>query len=158
VPADLPLQLTDLAASTAFRISPGDTVKLAPLRDPDGLYDVSMFLEICELGGAQPPNSHPRSVETFLFLKGEGMAYCDEESVPVRSGALLVLPPRSLHRIVNTGEQRLYAITTMYPDDGFAALVRRGTSEALTAEDLAVLHRSLPESGPRPGPAEALSP
>lgn len=137
--ADQPPQITDLAAGGAFRISPGDTVKLAPLRDPDALYPASVFLEIWEPGGAQPPNSHPGSVETFLFLSGEGVAHCDGVASPVCAGQLLVLPPGSVHHIENTGTARMYAVTTMTPDAGFAALVRAGVPEPLEPEDLAVL-------------------
>jgi hypothetical protein len=147
MPADQPPQLTDLRATTAFRISPGDTVKLAPLRDPDTLYPASVFFEIWEPGGSQPPNSHPGSVETFLFLAGEGVAYCDEVVSAVQAGQFLVLPPRSVHRVENTGPGRLYAITTMTPDAGFAALVRAGVPEPLDPEDLAVLNARFDRDG-----------
>lgn len=136
--AGQPPQLTDVAATIAFRISAGDTVKLAPLRDPDALYPASVFFEIWDPGGAQPPNSHPGSVETFLFLSGEGMAYCDDLASPVGAGRFLVLPPRSVHHIRNTGPGRMYAITTMTPDAGFAAMVRAGVPEPMDPEDLAV--------------------
>jgi mannose-6-phosphate isomerase-like protein (cupin superfamily) len=139
MPTDVPPQLTDVTASVAFRISDGDTVKLVPLRDPDDLYDASIFLEIWDPGGSQPPNSHPSSVETFLFLSGEGTAYCDTTVTPIRAGQMLVLPPGSTHRICNSSEHRLYAITTMYPDDGFTAIVRGGVREPLDPADLAVL-------------------
>lgn len=141
MPAEVPPQLYDPTGTPAFRISAGDTVKLVPLRDPDGLYDASVFLEVWDPGGSQPPNSHPSSVETFLFLEGEGLAYCDETVLPVAAGQLLVLPPRSLHRIENTARKRLYAITTMHPDEGFAALVRGGVPEPLEPADLEVLGR-----------------
>jgi mannose-6-phosphate isomerase-like protein (cupin superfamily) len=145
VPADRPAQLFDIRTTTAYRISDGDTVKLAPLHLPDDLYDCSVFLEIWEPGGSQPPNSHPGSVETFFFLRGEGVAHCDGVTTAVRAGTFLVLPPQSLHRIENTGAGELYAITTMSPDAGFAALVRSGGAEALSADDLAVLERARPE-------------
>lgn len=122
----------------AYRISPGDTVKLAVLHHPDDGYDASVSLEIWEPGGAQPPNSHPGSVETFFFLRGGGIAYCDGEELPVEGGQLLVLPPRSVHRIANTGSGRLYAITTMVPDAGFAALIESGEPASLDAVDAAV--------------------
>ena len=139
MPADYPPQLFDVSTAVARLISPRDTVKLALLRGPDEVHDVSVFLEIWEPGGSQPPNSHPRSVETFLFLRGAGRAYCDGHEVDVRAGQLLVLPPRSLHRIESSAGSKLYAITTMAPDDGFAALVGRGEVTALDDEERAVL-------------------
>lgn len=136
--ADRPAERHRVASATAYRISPADTVKLAVLRRPDDHYDASVFFEVWEPGGAQPPNGHPRSVETFYFLAGSGVAYCDDVATPVAAGDLLVLPARSVHRIVNTGPGRLYAVTTMTPDDGFAALVTSGTEVPLDADDLAV--------------------
>jgi nicotinamidase-related amidase/mannose-6-phosphate isomerase-like protein (cupin superfamily) len=101
-----------------YRISPGDSVRLAVLHHPTSRHDVTVVLEVWDVGGAQPPNSHPRSVETFFFLAGTGTAYCDRHVSTVAAGQLLVLPPRSTHRIVNDGPTRLSAITTMAPDDG----------------------------------------
>lgn len=136
--ADRPPELVDTAGLRAFLISPGDTVKLAVLRRPDDLYDASVVFEVWEPGGAQPPNSHPGSVETFYFLHGQGVAHCDDHDQPVQAGQLLVLPPRSVHRIENTGGGRLYAITTMAPDAGFAAMIEAGVPASLDPEDLAV--------------------
>lgn len=123
----------------AHHITAGDTVKLAPLAGPaDGLAH-SVFVEIWEPGGAQPPNSHPRSTETFFILGGEGEAEVDGVTAPVRAGDFLVLAAGTVHRIRNTGAGKLYAITTMLPDEGFAALVERGPVTDLDDEDRAVL-------------------
>jgi mannose-6-phosphate isomerase-like protein (cupin superfamily) len=95
--------------------------------------------EVWDPGGSQPPNSHPDSVETFWFLAGEGIAISDGQEVPVRAGQFLVLPPGTVHQIRNTGPGRLYAITTMLPDHGFAELITNGPADRLDAADLAVL-------------------
>jgi mannose-6-phosphate isomerase-like protein (cupin superfamily) len=134
-----PAQRADGALAPCHRISEGDTVRLALLRAPDDLYDASVSFEIWDPGGAQPPNSHAASVETFWFLAGEGIATSDGVETPVRAGQLLVLPPGSVHQIRNTGPGRLYAITTMVPDAGFAALITAGPPAALDDDDLAVL-------------------
>lgn len=134
-----PAEPVDGTLAPCHRISAGDTVRLALLRAPDDLYDASVSFEIWDPGGAQPPNSHPGSVETFWFLAGEGVAISDGVETLVRAGQLLVLPPGSVHQIRNTGPGRLYAITTMVPDAGFAALITAGPPAALDDEDLAVL-------------------
>jgi ureidoacrylate peracid hydrolase len=141
-------QLFDVAGAVARHISSGDTVKLALLRGPDELFDASVFLEIWDPGGAQPPNSHPRSVETFLFLQGAGRAYCDETVVDVSAGQLLVLPPRSVHRIEAGPAEKLYAITTMVPDEGFAALVAAGEVAPLNDEERGVLAQAAGSARP----------
>jgi mannose-6-phosphate isomerase-like protein (cupin superfamily) len=152
VPVQYPPQLFDVASAEAHLINPGDTVKLAMLRGPDEVHDVSVFLEIWEPGGAQRPNSHSKSVETFLFLRGNGRAYCDEFEFDVRPGQLLVLPAGSLHRIESSAEGKLFAVTTMAPDDGFAALVNSGEKAALDDEERAVLAQAPDDhSGSGPG-------
>ncbi len=148
--ADRPPELFGAAGATAYRISAGDTVKLALLRGPDQNYDASVFLEIWEPGGAQPPNSHPVSVETFLFLAGEGVARCDDTVLPIAAGQLLVLPPRSLHRIENTGSSKLLAVTTMTPDDGFARLVLAGQPTVIESEELELLGWAQPAADGAP--------
>jgi ureidoacrylate peracid hydrolase len=126
-------------SALAHRISPNDSVKLVLLHRPDETYDASVFLEIWDRGGSQPINSHPNSVETFYFLSGSGTAYSDDEQAVVGANDLIVLPPRTLHRIENTGPDKLYAITTMTPDGGFAELVENGPAEVLEDDDVAVL-------------------
>jgi mannose-6-phosphate isomerase-like protein (cupin superfamily) len=135
----LPATRSSLGGHRAHRISAGDSVKLAVVHRPTTVYDTSVFLEIWEPGGAQPPNSHPGAVETFLFLIGSGRATCDGSTQPVRAQDFLVLPPGSVHYIENTGATRLYAVTTMSPDNGFCALVEAGVAEDLDGDDLAVL-------------------
>lgn len=132
------LELFDAAKAECHRISPGDTVRLGVVKPPAGPDDTSVTFEVWDVGGSQPFNSHPRSVETFWFLRGEGVAVSDGAEVRVRAGQFLVLPPGSVHQIRNTGPGRLYAITTMSPDDGFAALIAAGPPAVFDDDDLAV--------------------
>lgn len=125
---------------TAHRISPDDTVRLAVLSGPRQGSPTTVVFEVWEPGGAQPPNSHPVSTETFVVLAGRGVAHSDEHTRTIGPGDVLVLPPGSVHQIVNTSAtDRLYTITIMAPDEGFAALVERGPAVRLDPEDLAVL-------------------
>lgn len=126
-------------------ISPGDTVKLALLAGPAEGSPASVFFEVWEPGGSQPDNAHPSSAEIFVVLSGSGHAYSDEHVVDLRAGDVLVLPPGSTHRIVNTSDtERLYAVTIMAEDSGalpggFAELVAKGTRTAWDAADRKVL-------------------
>jgi mannose-6-phosphate isomerase-like protein (cupin superfamily) len=137
------MHLHDVRDAPCYRISAGDTVKLAVLRAPQTPEETSVCVEVWDPGGSQPANSHPRSVEMFYFLRGEGVAECDGVERSVRAGDLVVLPPGSVHRIRNTGPGRMYAITTMSPDDGFVALICRGVADRLDSHDIdAVAHIS----------------
>jgi mannose-6-phosphate isomerase-like protein (cupin superfamily) len=136
--------LVDGADLTFHHISPGDTVRLAVLAGPE-ISPVTVVLEAWDIAGAQPPNSHPHSTELFVFLRGQGRAVCDDTEVDVRAGDTIVLPAGSLHHIRNTGEGRMYSLTLMSPDHGFADLVRRGPVAPVDDEDRAVL-ASLPKN------------
>jgi mannose-6-phosphate isomerase-like protein (cupin superfamily) len=119
-------------------ITPGDSVRLAVLAGPE-VSPVTVILEAWDVAGTQPPNSHPHSTETFVFLRGEGQATCDGTEVAVRAGDTMVLPAGTLHHIRNTGTARMYTLTLMCPDYGFADLVRRGPVAPTDDEDRNVL-------------------
>ena len=123
-----------------FRIAAGDTNYFVILADPpgDGVPFVSV-IEIFEPGGRTPPNTHRAAWEQFVVLQGQGMAVSGGVETPVRRGDVLVVPPGHEHTLANTGPGKLYCLTTMMPDEDFAALIRRGVPMALDAEDRAVL-------------------
>lgn len=127
----------------AFRISPHDTNRLAIVFDPSSAnFSLTFCVEIFDVGGKTPPNRHQLAVEMFYVLKGEGMATCDGKAVPIRAGDSILVPPTGIHKIENTGSDRLYALCIMVPNEDFAELIRSGTPVELDAEDLAVLQRA----------------
>ena len=125
-----------------FRISPGDSNRLAIVFDPvgDGV-DFICTVEIFDVGGKTPPNRHPVGQEMFFVLQGEGVARCDGRAVALKAGDSLLVRAGAEHVIENTGARRLYCLQVMVPNDDFAELIRRGTPATLDAEDLAVLGR-----------------
>lgn len=130
--------VVDPSSLQMHHISAGDTVRLGVIAGPE-VSPVTVILEAWEPGGAQPPNSHARSTELFVVLRGEGVADCDGNTVDLHAGDTLVLPQGSLHFITNTGAGRMYTVTLMCPDDGFADLVRRGPAAPTDDEDRAAL-------------------
>ncbi|HCN66043.1 MAG TPA: cupin domain-containing protein [Pseudomonas sp.] len=127
-------------AAEVFRISPTDTNYFTVLFDPAKDQVESIFvIEIFNVGGATPPNSHTLAHEFFFVLSGEGVAVSDGEQLPIRKGDSLLLRPGSEHVIRNTGPNKLYTLTVMTPNEGFAELIRSGTRVELDAEDLLVL-------------------
>jgi mannose-6-phosphate isomerase-like protein (cupin superfamily) len=123
-----------------FRIKPGDTNRMALFIDPmkDKVPFVG-FIEVFDKGGATPANTHIDAYEVFYVLEGEGVATCGGKSVPIAKGDFLAVPPGYEHIVTNTGESRLYCITFMLPNEGFAELVRSGQPEPLDTQDLAIL-------------------
>jgi mannose-6-phosphate isomerase-like protein (cupin superfamily) len=127
------------ADAPCFRIAAGETNYFVVLTDPtDGVAFITV-VEIFEPGGATPPNMHKAAWEQFYILRGNGIARNKGVPTPVKQGDILVVPPGQEHTLENTGPGKLYCLTTMIPDEAFAALIRRGVPEKLDAEDLAVL-------------------
>lgn len=127
----------------AYRISPGDTNRLAIIFDPTTTdFSLTYCVEIFDVGGKTPPNRHQFAVEMFFVLKGEGLATCDGKSVPIQAGDSLLVPPTGIHVIENTGKDRLYALCIMIPNEDFAELIRSGTPVELDEEDMRVLRRA----------------
>jgi mannose-6-phosphate isomerase-like protein (cupin superfamily) len=126
----------------AYRISPGDSNRLAIVFDPAIAHaSLTVCVEIFDPGGKTPPNRHNIAVEMFFILKGEGIASCDGKTVSIRSGDSLLVPPGGIHEIRNTGKGRLYALCVMVPNEDFAELIRSGTPVNLDEEDFKVLTR-----------------
>ncbi|NEQ97567.1 MAG: cupin domain-containing protein [Cyanothece sp. SIO2G6] len=126
----------------AYRISPGDTNRLALVFDPH-TTDVSLTycVEIFDIGGKTPPNRHQMAAEMFFVLKGEGLALCDGKEIYVQPGDSIMVPPQATHLIENIGQTRLYVLCIMVPNEDFAELIRSGTPVPLDEEDLQVLQR-----------------
>lgn len=139
------------------RISPADTNKFAMLVDP--LADRTPFVsavEIFEVGGKTPPHFHATAHEMFYVLSGTGRCRCDDGSAhEIAQGDALVLPPGREHVIENTGAERLYCLTVMVPNEGFAEMIRNGQPMALDDADRAVIagpqtRLRAPQQPPRP--------
>ncbi len=123
-----------------FRISPGDSNYFACIFDPlaDGVR-FTLVVEIFEPGGRTPPNTHVEAEECFFVLAGAGKAYANGAEVPIGPGDSFVLRPGTEHVVVNDTAEKLYCLTLMTPNEGFAELIRNGTRVDLTPEDIAVL-------------------
>ncbi|MBC7780082.1 MAG: cupin domain-containing protein [Proteobacteria bacterium] len=127
-----------------FRIHAGDSNKFAliadPIADPGaGHPGFVSVIEIFDVGGRTPPNTHQVAVEGFFVLHGEGVAIAGDRRIVLRKGDSLLVYPGHEHVIENTGATRLYCLTTMVPDESFAALIRGGVADRLDMADLAVL-------------------
>ncbi len=123
-----------------FRIAPTDSNYFACLFDPlaDGV-SFTMVVEIFLPGGKTPPNTHAIAYESFFVLAGTGTAFADGAAFDIGPGDAFVLRPGVEHVVENTGTGKLYCLTVMTPNEGFAELIRGGTPVALDDEDRAVL-------------------
>ena len=132
--------VADISKVQAFRISPTDTNYFAMLFDNDtDKIDNIFVIEIFQAGGATPPNEHAAAHEFFHVLHGEGVARCDGKTLAIKKGDSLLLHPGSEHVIENTGAGKLYTLTVMTPNEGFAELIRGGEPVSLDADDIRIL-------------------
>jgi mannose-6-phosphate isomerase-like protein (cupin superfamily) len=122
------------------RISPADTNKFVMMVDP--LVDHAPFVsvvEIFEVGGKTPAHSHQHAHEMFYVLSGSGRARCGVKTYEVAQDDTLVLPPGVEHVVENTGLGKLYCLTVMMPNEGFAEMIRKGETMSLDAADRAAV-------------------
>ena len=134
-----PVLLKAASAARGHRISPRDTNYFVLLADPGDGADMTCVVEIFAVGGKTPPNTHRRAHELFYVLKGSGLAHADGVTSALKQGDALLIRPGVEHVIENTGPGKLYTLTTMVPNEGFAELIRAGSPVELDAEDRAVL-------------------
>ena len=122
------------------RISPADTNKFVMTVDP--VTDKAPFLSVVEIfepGGKTPLHKHDQAHEMFYVLEGSGRAHCGGATYDMEKGDTLVLPPGMDHVVENVGPDKLYCLTVMIPDEGFAELIRGGVTMELDAADHAVV-------------------
>ncbi|MCC0179345.1 cupin domain-containing protein [Waterburya agarophytonicola K14] len=126
----------------AYRISSDDTNRLAIVFDPHSADNsLTVCVEIFEVGSETPPHRHNFAVEMFFILKGEGIAVCDGKETPLHSGDSVLMPKTGTHYLKNTGNERLYALCMMVPNEDFSELIRNGIPATLDEQDLKVLSR-----------------
>lgn len=127
-------------AARAYRIAPHDSNYFVLLFEPVGdRIEPVIVVEIFTVGGRTPPNSHRAAHEFFYVLAGQGVALVGGEATPLSQGDALMLRPGAEHVIENTGSGKLYTLTMMQPNEGFAELILAGEPVELDMEDRRVL-------------------
>ena len=127
-------------ALDAFKINADESNYFALIADPaaEGVSFIQV-VEIFEIGGKTPPNRHAAADEVFYVLHGEGVATCNGQPIKVNKGDSFLVRAGHEHVVENTGTTRLYCLTTMVPNEGFAELIRAGVPWQLDETDLGVL-------------------
>lgn len=124
-----------------YRFSGEDHCRLALLSEA-GDGGGTLFLEVHDPNDRVPPHAHHHAAELFFVLRGEAIFHVDDRAIHARGGDFVAVPGDALHDLENPGPDRLYLLTLLSRDDGFADLLRHGIPTPLDADDLSVL-RSL---------------
>jgi mannose-6-phosphate isomerase-like protein (cupin superfamily) len=123
-----------------FRIKPSDDNYMAMIADPiKDNVPFTAFIEVFEPNGATPLHHHAVAHEMFFVIKGEGASICDGERILMKAGDSFLVRPGNEHVVENTGTEKLYCLTVMVPNEGFAELVRSGIPLTLGKDDLAAI-------------------
>jgi mannose-6-phosphate isomerase-like protein (cupin superfamily) len=135
-----------------FRLSEHDHCRLALLSAPSDAdrrddpvptaSPLTIFLEIHDPSDRVPFHSHHHAAELFFVLRGQALFHVGERTIEACGGDFVVVPEEALHDLQNPGPGRLYLLTVLSRDAGFASMLEGGIPSPLDAEDLAVL-RSL---------------
>jgi mannose-6-phosphate isomerase-like protein (cupin superfamily) len=124
----------------AYKINKQDRNRLAIIFDSHHADNsLTVCVEIFEPDAATPPHRHNFAVEMFFILKGQGIAMCDGKEVALNTGDSILMPKSGTHYLKNTGNQRLYVLCMMVPNEDFAELIRSGIPVELDREDLQVI-------------------
>lgn len=132
-----------------YRFNEQDHCRLALLSAPtDGDDDsaaeeaMTLFVEIHDPCDRVPLHCHHRSAEFYFVLRGTVLFHIERRSITARTGDFVAVPADAVHDFENPGPERLYLLTVLNHDEGFAELLRNGIPTDLDPEDLQVL-RSL---------------
>ncbi len=129
-----------MADCPAFRIAEGESNYFVMVFDDVGEQcGLVAVVEVFEVGGKTPPNQHLAANEYFFVLHGKGRACVGGVWKNIGKGDALLVRPGVSHVVENLGTERLYCLTLMVPDEGFAALIRSGIPVQLDDADRAVL-------------------
>jgi mannose-6-phosphate isomerase-like protein (cupin superfamily) len=124
----------------AFRIAEGESNYFVMVFDDVGEQcGLVAVVEVFDVGGKTPPNQHLAANEYFFVLHGHGRAGVGGVWKNIAKGDALLVRPGVSHVVENLGAERLYCLTLMVPDEGFAALIRSGIPVQLDDADRAVL-------------------
>ena len=138
--ADVPPQLFDVADSVARHISRGRHGQAGPVAGPGrGARCLGVPGDLGTRAGRSRPIAIPARSRRSFSCRASGTAYCDDTTVEVHAGQLLVLPARSLHRIESSPDGE----AVRHHDHGPRRRLRRpgeaGSVAPLDDEERAVL-------------------
>ena len=132
-----PVIFRPAADCETFRIASGDTNRMARIADPiRDKVPFTAIIEIFDAHGKTPPNTHQEAYELVHVLSGSGVAHCNGESFAIARGDSFVVRPGHEHVVENPNDERLYCLTVMIPNEGFAELIHAGVKQGLDAVDL----------------------
>lgn len=100
------------------------TMKVLMGPDTHGVKHLSINMVIVPPGSKSDTHSHENVEEYWIMIDGRGEVVVDQERVAVEPGMIVFAPPKSNHRLVNTGSEPLKAYFLFAPPGPEKALLR----------------------------------
>lgn len=66
-------------------------------------------------GSEQPLHEHPQNEQVYVIVKGRGLMKAGDEEREVGAGTMILVPPRTMHAIRNTGGEPLVFVSATAP-------------------------------------------
>jgi len=83
--------------------------------DNSEVRNLSLAVAKVEAGKATKPHIHKKSEEIYYILKGKGRMHLEGESMEVRAGDCIFIPPEAKHWIENTAKEELVILCSSSP-------------------------------------------
>ena len=91
--------LADLLAQLERNpIGPGEELRITKLVESPEMSGL-----LVQVRGSMPPHFHKRTQEIVHLIRGEGLFQLGIERIPIKTGAVMRIPPGQVHTFTNTG-------------------------------------------------------
>jgi len=121
-----------------YKLSPDDHCRMALLSNPEA-GGCTVFLEIHDPCDRVPPHAHHHAAELFFILRGSVIFHIGGQAIKAKGGDFVHVPEEAMHDLENPGSERVYMLTVLSRDEGFADLLTHAIASPLDAEDIETL-------------------
>jgi mannose-6-phosphate isomerase-like protein (cupin superfamily) len=109
------VDLANLGDSQAFTTKDGSTIREVAGRRTLPSQHQSLAEATVPVGGSTIPHHHVQAEELYFFTAGEGTLRIEDEVRGVKPGDCAVIPPGTVHQLVNTGDEPLVLLCCCAP-------------------------------------------
>lgn len=99
------------------------TMKMLMGPETHGVKHLSINMVIVPPGSKSDTHAHEESEEYWIVVDGRGQIVIDEKRMAIEPGMIIYAPPKSKHRLVNTGNEPLKAYFMFAPPGPEKALL-----------------------------------